>query len=218
MSTVIISCSSLKDYIEHAQRKVGTRYPVIYLNRLYHRDPTEMRAHILQALATLDPEVDTVLAAMGFCGGSWQEVQPPCRLVMPRIDDCISLLLQTTDRPMFDLKEPGHLYVKDQDPTRENFHRIFDRMTEDLDENTKKSYHQDWMRHYHEIDIIDTGLNDCRRPDYVNTVRADADWLQADMDIVPGGTYLLEKLFAGRWGEQFLVFNAGQTIERSAYE
>ena len=179
--TVILSCSSLKDYVEAAQRAVGTAFPVIYLNRVYHRDPQEMREHVLEELGRLPEDVGTVLVSMGFCGGSWEDVEVPCRVVLPRIDDCVSLLLQTTDEPVSDLKEPGHLYVREKDPQRESFHAIFDRLTQNVGEETKRRYHADWMRLYSRIDIMDTGLNDCRRPDYRAVVQADADWLGASL-------------------------------------
>ncbi len=208
--TVILSCTSLKDYVELTQKKLNTDYPVIYLSRLYHRDPEEMREHIISALEGLDPEVETVLVSMGFCGGSWDKVKVPCRLVIPRIDDCISLLLQTTDEAVSNLKKQGHLYVKDKDPDKENFKSIFDHMTQGIDEETKKRYHEDWMRYYREIDIIETEINDSRRPEYAAKVKADAEWLQAEMAYVPGSTHLLEKLISGHWDEQFMVFEPGE--------
>ncbi len=210
--TVILGCSSLKDYIDEAQRKVNTNYPVFYLNRLYHRDPNEMREHIINTLTTIDKDVDTILVAMGHCGGSWDGVKAPCKLVIPKIDECVSLLLQNTDEVKSDLKEPGHLYVREKDPMKENFHAIFDKLTKNLDEDTKKRYHEDWKKYYHEIDIIDTKINDCRRVDYVRVVKEDADWLGAKLCFVEGGTYLLEKLFTGRWDEQFTILERGEQI------
>ena len=211
--TVILSCTSLKDYVELAQKKLNTAYPVIYLSRIYHRDPEEMREHVISALEGLDPEVETVLVSMGFCGGSWDKVKVPCRVVIPRVDDCISLLLQTTDEPISNLKKQDHLYVKDKDPFKENFKSIFDHLTRDIDEETKKRYHEDWMRYYREIDIIETEINDSRRPEYAAVVKADADWLQAEMAYIPGGTLLLEKLISGNWDGQFMVFEPGETTE-----
>ena len=211
--TVILSCTSLKDYVELTQKKLDTDYPVIYLSRIYHRDPEEMREHVISALEGLDPEVETVLVSMGFCGGSWDKVKVPCRVVIPRVDDCISLLLQTTDEPVSNLKKPDHLYVKDKDPDKENFKSIFDHLTKDIDEETKKRYHEDWMRYYREIDIIETEINDSRRPEYAAAVKADADWLQAEMAYIPGGTHLLEKLISGNWDGQFMVFEPGETTE-----
>ena len=207
--TVILGCSSLKDFIDHAQKKAGTDYQVIYLNRLYHRDPLEMRDHVMEALEKLDPEVDTVLVSMGFCGGSWDKVGVPVRLVIPRVDDCVSLLLQLTDEPVSDLKDPRHLYIKDRDPKNMCFKDIFDKMTVDLDEETRDRYHKDWMSYYDSMDIIDTGIYDVHDPKYSDPVKADADWLEAEMNYVPGGTYLLEKLFTGNWDEQFMIFEPG---------
>lgn len=209
--TVILGCSSLKDFIEYAQNKAGTDYPVIWLNRLYHRDPAEMREHVIEALDKLDPEVETVLVSMGFCGGSWDKVKVPVKLVIPRVDDCVSLLLQLNDEPVSDLKDPRHLYIKDRDPKNMCFKDIFDKMTVDLDEETKDRYHKDWMSYYDSMDIIDTGVYDVRRPEYAEPVKADADWLEADMNYVQGGTYLLEKLFSGKWDDQFMVFEPGDT-------
>ena len=94
------------------------------------------------------------------------------------------------------------------------FSAIFDRLTRDVGEETKRRYHADWMRLYRRIDIMDTGLNDCRRPDYRAVVQADADWLGASLGYVPGGTHLLEKLFSGRWDGQFLVLKKGTRTNR----
>lgn len=215
MSIVILACSSLKDYVEEAQRKVSSNFPVAYLSRIYHRDPKEMREHILTALQKLPETTDTVLVAMGYCGGSWEGVEAPCRLVIPKIDDCVSLLLQMGDSPISNLKEEGHLYVREKDPGRECFHAIFERLTKNLDEETKERYHNDWKQLYSGIDIMDTGLNDCRREAYREEVQKDADWLEAELSYVPGGTHLLEKLFAGKWDEQFLVLQKGCKAERA---
>ncbi|MBQ9060618.1 MAG: DUF1638 domain-containing protein [Firmicutes bacterium] len=211
-NTVILGCSSLKDPIEQAQRQAGTSFPVLFLNRLYHRDPAEMRAHILDALKELPEEISTVLVAMGYCGGSWEQVKVPCRLVMPRVDDCISLLLQCGDEPSYDLKEPGHLYIREKDPGEMSFRRIFEHMTKDIDEETRKKYHDDWKQYYHEIDIIDTGLYDCRSEEYVEKVRKDADWLEAKLAFVPGGIHLLEKLLRGQWDDQFLIMEPEEEV------
>lgn len=211
---MILSCSSLKDYIEKTQEILGTSYPVRYLDRIYHRDPLEMRSHILDELANLPEGIETVLVSMGFCGGSWQDVQAPCRLVIAHIDDCVSLLLQTGDDPISDLKAPGHLYVRDKDPSKESFHAIFEKLTVGIDAQTKARYHKDWQELYSSIDIMDTGINNCRDSAYLATVREDADWLDAEVSYVPAGTHLLEKLLSGKWDDQFLVLEKGATASR----
>ena len=104
MNIVILSCSSLKDYVEAAQKVSHTDYPVIYLDRKYHMEPRIMRQMILEEEKKMSPNIDTVLVAMGFCGGSWEQVTFTRRTVIPRVDDCISLLLQKTDEYIPNLK------------------------------------------------------------------------------------------------------------------
>ena len=209
-NTIILACSSLKDYIERTQEILGTNYAVRYLNRIYHRDPAEMREHILQELENLPEGTETVLAAMGFCGGSWEGVAAPCRIVIAHIDDCVSLLLQGGDDPISDLKTPGHLYVREKMPNTESFHKIFEQLTAGIDEETKSRYHRDWQNLYSNIDIMDTGINDCRTPEYRDFVQADADWLNAELSYVSAGTHMLEKLLSGNWDEQFLILQKGE--------
>lgn len=213
--TAIIACSSLKEYVEYAQKKVGTDHPVYYLDRKYHRDPNEMREHVIETIRSLPAGMNTVLVAMGFCGGSWDGVSAPCRIVLPRVDDCVSLLLQTGDEPKSNLKMPKHLYVRALDPGTESFKAIFDRLTADKDESTKRRYHEDWKRYYDYISIIDTGINGCRSEDYFNTVKKDADWLDAAAEYVPGGAHLIEKLLRGEWDGQFVVLEPHHAVSRA---
>ncbi len=209
---VIIACNSLQDYVDAAQSRAGTNHPVIYLNQLYHRDPDEMRGHIREAFQKLPEGADTVLIAMGYCGGSWEGISASQTLVIPKIDDCISILLQTGDSVISNLKQPDHLYVRDKKP--ESFKGIFERMTARVDAAAKARYHKDWQKLYNMMTIIDTGINDCRSDAYKSAVQEDADWLEAGLEYVDGGTHLLEKLFRGDWDEQFLVLQPGETVRR----
>lgn len=213
-NAAIIACTSLAEYVDTAQRRVGTSYPVYYLDRKYHRDPAEMRGHIAALLEKLPERIETALVVMGFCGGSWEGVTSRCRLVLPRVDDCVSLLLTTGDEPRSDLKTPKHLYVRALDPAEESFKAIFEHLTADKDEQTRKRYHEDWKSCYDCISIIDTGINRCRREEYHAAVKRDADWLEAKTEYVTGGIHLIEKLLSGEWDGQFLVLEPGQKAAR----
>lgn len=98
MNTVILSCTTLLEYVRQAQRTCNTDFPVIELERQYHVEPAKMKEHILQTLSSLPSDVDTVLVAMGFCGGSWQDVSCSKTLVIPRVADCVALTLTTPEQ------------------------------------------------------------------------------------------------------------------------
>lgn len=217
-NTVILACTSLKDYVEEAQKRLGTNIKAIYVSRLYHRDPKEMREHIIEKLDNLPEGTDTVLVCMGYCGGSWEGVaKNSCRIVLPRIDDCVSLVMQLTDEPKSNLKEEKHFYVRDKDPSKESIKAIFEHMAnaQDLDQETTEKYHKHWQDMYEEIDIIDTPINDARSQEYFDKVKVDADWLDARLEYVMGGTHMIEKLIKGDWDDQFLVLEPGEPATKA---
>ncbi|MCR4710483.1 MAG: DUF1638 domain-containing protein [Clostridiales bacterium] len=217
-NTVILACTSLKDYVEEAQKRLGTNIKAIYVSRLYHRDPKEMREHILEKLDNLPEGTDTVLVAMGYCGGSWEGVaKNSCRIVLPKIDDCVSLVMQLTDEPKSNLKEDKHFYVRDKDPAKESIKAIFEHMADaqELDQETREKYHKHWQDMYEEIDIIDTPINDARSQEYFDKVKVDADWLDARLEYVMGGTHMIEKLIKGDWDDQFLVLEPGEPATKA---
>ena len=216
--TVILACSSFRDYIASAQKKMGTAYPVVWLDERLHRDPKLMRRAVLEALEDLPESVETVLVSMGFCGGSWADIPAHRRIVMPRADDCVSILLHTEERHGFDLKEKGHLYVKCPDPKVASFKGIFERMTESVDESDRRRYHRQWQDSYSHIDVIRTGIYDCDSPEYLAPVREDARFLDAQVGMVPGSNTVLEKLASGQWDDCFCVIEPGKTVTRSALE
>lgn len=217
MNACILSCTSLLDFVNAAQVSQGTSFPVYTLDRAMHVEPEEMRAAMLRQMAALPEEFDTVLVAMGFCGGVWHQTGFDRTVVIPRVDDCISLLLHTDDDFHPNLKEDGHLYLYENDPKDFSALTLMhntNSFTQDLDlKNMNREFlFEMWFHNYRNMDVIDTGLNDCYSEEYAAAAQAQADQIKADLDYVPGGILLLEKLVSGRWDEQFIVAGPGKVI------
>ncbi len=217
MGWVVLSCSSLKDYIEAAQKACGTEIPVVYLDKKYHAEPADMKQCILKEERKLPAEVDTVLVAMGFCGGAWDHVTCSRRVVIPRVDDCVSLLLQKTDEYNPNLKKTGHLYMVEKDPEDFSFEKMFADQTDIPDGMSREMLFHMYFDSYKWLDIVDTGLTDCYSETYVMKAQEIADSVDASLDYVEGGNYLLEKLVSGKWDEQFLVAEPGHLIRHSDF-
>ena len=202
---VILTCSSLAEYVKHAQVNMGTAWPVVELDKRYHVEPKDMRDRILDAIGDLSKDHDTILVSMGFCGGSWDQITAPCRIVIPRVDDCVSLLLQRGDAYVPNLKKMGHLYLYEKNVSES----LFSRIGEDVDEELSEELIEMYFGNYHHLDIIDTGYNDCYVEKYVEAAQEEADRIHMALGYVEGGIHLLEKLVAGEWNEQFLVAEKG---------
>ena len=234
MNNVILACSSLKDHIDAAQKAMGTSWPVVIVDRSNHVEPSQMKDVVRQAIEKLLEEQSagqkgqassgaeplTVLVAMGFCGGAWDHVSFPCRIVVPRVDDCISMLLATDDKAIPNRKEIGHLYLYENDPKDFSaLHLIRDGGT--ADEMYRGMSRDDlfryWFGNYHAMDIIDTGLNPCYEVPYVEAAQKEADAINADLGYAEGSNRMLEKLVSGRWDDQFVVAEPGKIIKHSDF-
>lgn len=217
MHAVILSCTTLLEYVNEAQRVRGTAYPVIELDRKYHEEPEKMRAHILESIDKVSEEVDTILVAMGFCGGSWQDVTCQHRIVIPRVADCVALALTTPERYAPDLKKPGHMYLFGEGDTGFSIHTIYDSLREQYDEEMADIVFDMYFEHYYHVDIIDNGLYDCYALPYVEKAQQDADRIHAELAYVIGSNILLEKLVAGDWDQEFLVVEPGTKITQGLF-
>lgn len=217
MNAVILACSSMARQVAAAQRKMGTDYPVRCVDRRYHAEPKEMRLKLIEALGGLAGEFDTVLVAMGFCGGSWESVYAPVRVVAPRADDCITILLNTDGAPHENLKEPGHIYIRDTDTGRYSLEGLRDAVCERYGREQGLALFDKWFASYTHADIIDTGTYDSRAEDFLAQARRGAEITRCELRHVPGGSVVLEKLVSGDWDDLFVVAEAGETLTREMF-
>ena len=217
MNAVILACSSLARQVAAAQKKMGTNHPMRCVDRRYHAEPKEMRLQLIQALAEIAGEFDTVLVAMGFCGGSWESVRAPVRIVAPRVDDCITLLLNTDGAPHENLKEAGHIYIRDTDTGRYSLEGLRGSVCERYGREQGLALFDKWFESYTHADIIDTGTYDSRAEDFLAQARRGAEITRCELRHVPGGNIVLEKLVSGRWDDLFVVAEAGETLTRDRF-
>ena len=210
--TVILSCSSLLLHVEAAQTKMHTRFPVVNLDRRLHAEPKRMRSSILERSARLSPSCETVLAAMGYCGGSWNHIPLSRRVVIPKVDDCITLLLHTDDTPHGNLKEAGHMYFRDCDTGAYSIEGMKEEICRTYGMEFGTSIFGSWFQNYTNADIIDTGVYDCYSEEYVTEAQKNADLIRCSLGYVEGSNRILEKLVSGQWDAQFIVLESGQEM------
>lgn len=217
MNAVILACSSMARQVAAAQRKMGTDYPVRCVDRRYHAEPKEMRLQLIAALGGLAGKFDTVLVAMGFCGGSWESVRAPLRVVAPRADDCITILLNRDGAPHENLKEPGHIYIRDTDTGRYSLEGLRESVCERYGREHGLALFDKWFASYTHADIIDTGTYDSRAEVFLAQARRGAEIARCELRHVPGGNVVLEKLVSGDWDDLFVVAEAGETLTREMF-
>ena len=203
----VLACESVVVYVQAAQRRLGTDYPVFVLHYTDTDDPGRMKLQIVRAAEKMPKDIDTVLVAMGFCGGSWNQVEASRRLVIPRVDDCVSMLLNGEEGHSTNPKEMGHLYITEQEPDSSG-----KRLCQQCPRWKVDACYPKWFANHSQMDIVDTGVFDCHTEDYVEKAQKCADDLHCNLDYVSGSNALLEKLIDGQWDTGFLVVEPGQRI------
>ena len=113
--TLILCCASVRRHLDAAQQKMGTDFPVQELSWENHKEPAVMHETLLRTMEELPEHITTVLSCVCGCGGVWEGVTLRCRTVLPRMDDCVTMLLQTDDHLHPNAKQPGHIYFRDCD-------------------------------------------------------------------------------------------------------
>lgn len=217
MNAVILACSSLNGHVDAAQEKMKTDYPVVNVDRKYHEDPKQMREQLMEKLRSLPSEIDTVLVAMGFCGGSWEAIPLEKRVVIPRVDDCITLLLHTDNVWYPNLKQAGHLYLRDTDTAEYSLEAMQRKLCEQYGGMNGSMIFNSMFANYTNVDIIDTGVYDCYSEEYVTEAQRNADLIRGILDYVEGSNLLLEKLVSGQWDQQFIVAEPGQLLSNQNF-
>ena len=216
-STCIVCCDSLLSHLEAAQVKMGTKCPIYTLDRALHSQPQNMRQSLLDVLNALPESITTVLIAMGYCGGSLDNICTRLQLVIPNLDDCITMLLTKTDAQEGNLKQRGHMYFRDSECGGVNVQRMLDNLRQEYGMERGTGIFGMWFADYTHADIIDTGVFDCYEESYVESIQKQADLIRCELGYVEGSNRILEKLVSGQWDEQFLIVPPGTVLTKSTF-
>lgn len=157
--------------------------------------------------------VQEIVLALGFCGGALHGLSARhLPIVVPRVDDCISLLLNRGCAREEIQRDPRGYYL-----TRGWFNH----------ESTLKEAFEDWEERfgaeraarlrksmfagYERVNLIDTKAYD---PDEcIEESESVAETLELEHGVVEGSVQLLERLFKGERGGEIVVVPPAEPIE-----
>jgi hypothetical protein len=156
--------------------------------------------------------VDEVRLALGFCGNALNGLSARhLSLVFPRVDDCISLLLNHGCVREEIPRNPRHYYLtrgwfSHESSLRESFNNWNQQYGAERAKRLRKTL----FAGYERISLIDTKAYDVG--ECIDQSREVAEDLELDHGIVPGSVQLLEQLFKGERGSEIVVVPPEETI------
>ncbi|SMC47433.1 DUF1638 domain-containing protein [Sporomusa malonica] len=211
MGTAILACQTLQDELKLAIRETGVDFPVIYVESGLHNTPELLHQRIQEEINRID-NVDILLLLFGYCGNSLLGVKSDkAKLVLPKVDDCIPLLLGSCEARKNISKEMGTYFLtKGWLDYENNLLREYDRCVTRYGQARTSKIMKIMLGHYKRFMLIDTGAYSVES--ILPQTREFAERLNLCHEVAPGSLRLLHKLLQGEWDEEFFVLEPGQSI------
>lgn len=211
MSTVIISCQTIKREVLRAISETGVDYPVLLINSGLHNYPDLLRQAIQEQIDKID-NVDTILMALGFCGNGLIGVKSTgARMIIPRADDCITLLLGSYKTRKKIAKEAGTYFLtKGWLDFENNILTEYRSCLAKYGRERALRVMKTMLSHYRRLMVIDTGAYHLE--EVLQTTRAFAEKMGMKHEEVAGSMRFLNKLLLGPWDEEFIIMEPGREL------
>ncbi|SDF01094.1 DUF1638 domain-containing protein [Sporomusa acidovorans] len=211
MGTVIVACQTLRDELALAVKETGVNFPVIYIESGLHNTPELLHKRIQEEINRLD-NVEVILLLFGYCGNSLLGIKSAnAKLVLPKVDDCIPLLLGSCAvRKEISKKMGTYFLTQGWLNFENNLIKEYERCVERYGQARTAKIMKIMLGHYKRFMLIDTGAYPVER--ILPKIQKFAEHLHMCHEVVPGSLRLFLKLLRGEWDEEFLVVEPGKEI------
>lgn len=156
-NTVILCCNTLEDELGLILKRLGLAWPVVWIEAGMHNQPEKLRAHLNTVLA--ETKARRVLMPLGHCGGACVElITGDFELIIPRVDDCLSLLMGSMERRReTGAQAPTYFLTAGWLRHTESLVNAFARDAERFGEAKARRIYKMMLKHYRRFGFIETG-------------------------------------------------------------
>ena len=211
LKTAVIACKTMEDELNWAMERTNSTYPVFWLEQGLHNVPEKLREAVQTALDGAGAE--RVLLAMGFCGNSLGGLRIPAgELVVPRVDDCISLLLGSVKRRLEVSQEyAAYFFTEGWLRGERNIWVEHQHMLETYGEELTAELEKEMFGHYRTLGLLDCGIKPVEP--IVEGTKMIAEGLHLEQRVIPASAEYLENLLTGPWpAHRFLTVRGPRTV------
>ncbi len=211
MKTAVIACKTMEDELNYAMEQTDCDYPVFWLEQGLHNVPLMLCEAVQEALDAAGAE--RVLLAMGFCGNSLRGLRvPAAELIVPRVDDCISLLLGSVKRRMEISREyAAYFFTEGWLRGERNIWVEHQHMLETYGEELTEELEKSMFGHYRTLGLLDCGIKAVEP--LVEGTKMIAEGLHLQQQVIPASAQYLVELLTGPWpAERFLTIRGESVI------
>jgi len=178
-----------------------------------HLQPEKLKRVLQKTIDHLTADADTIILGYGLCSMAVIGLRAAkSTLVVPRIDDCIAMLLGSQKNYKAQLHvEPGTYFLsKGWIESGINLVEEFRKTEARLGKRRADIVKGLMLKNYSRLAFINLGYREGER--YRRFSRQAADELGLSFEEIEGTTRLLKRMVTGPWNHEFVVTPPGQTI------
>ncbi len=178
-----------------------------------HLVPNNLKQALQDKIDQTCPTYDTLVLGYGLCSMAVVGLQArSCTLVIPRVDDCISIFLGSSQAYMDQIqKEPGTYYLtKGWIEVNDTLIEEQQRYIEKYGEEKAQFIMGEMLKHYKRLVYIDTGTQNQEK--YRAYAQNAAEQLNLRFEEIEGSNTLVKKMLYGPWDTDFVVAPPEHTI------
>ncbi len=215
MSSIIVACNTIADELTLAIRATGATHPVLWIDSKLHTKPEKLRETIQSAIDRIS-NVSTILLAFGYCGNALVGVRSKeAQLILPRVEDCISVLLGSAERRKTLSRETCSYYLtRGWLDSESNLADEYAYCLKKFGPERALRLMRAMLKGYRNLTLINTGAYD------VESLRSRTEQLAETLGlchaVVEGSQRLFEKLLTGPYDEEFVIAGPGEEIRLDA--
>lgn len=205
MATAVIACRTIEDELTALIQRTRSPHDIIWIEAGLHNDPVKLHNRLQEELDRCDGSYDTVLLCMGTCGNSVKDLHTGSfSLVLPRVDDCITLLLGSMNTRRAANSAGTYFMTEGWLRGERNIWKEYEYAIQKYGEKRGKRIFDVMFANYHHLKLVDTGCYDMAAAEA--EARKMAEALHMEYGVLPGTLSYMAQLLTGPWpGEQFIV-------------
>lgn len=201
---IVVGCSTMKAEYAAISEKTGIERDAIWLESGLHNTPDILVKTLQDTLDSITGRA-RVLFIYGNCGNVVQGLRTgDFELIIPRIDDCISMLFGSQEKREAASEEYAAIYITEGwMDTGHNINDEYRYAREKFDDEMADRIFKMMYEHYRTMAFLDTGLYDI--PALEDKVRDMTSLLGLEHKVLPATLSYVQELVAGPWPEERFV-------------
>jgi len=213
MQTVILACNTIRGELEKAAATTNCAHRFVWVESGLHTVTDKLRGRLQEELDRLDG-VRQVILAFGLCGNAVVGLKSGNHeLIIPKVDDCITLLLGSKDNRQSCIRQGGvYFLTKGWMEGELNIWKQYQSTVARFGLERTDRIYKKMLAHYKFLGLIDTGAYDLA--EVIPQAREISTTLKLELITLKGTDQYLKRLLLGPWNhDKFLRIPPSTTIE-----